>query len=70
MNRKHTSTINLTVDIQSAGGVPETVTAQSIAATVQRAVALALSEARAGAGSTVEARVSSAFIVRTEEVDA
>ena len=61
-----TSTVNLTLTIETGGGVPEGVTAQTLADVAQRAVAVFLSNERAGAGTRVTGKVSSAFIVRTE----
>ena len=63
--RTRTSTVNLTLTIQTAGGVPHDLTAQALADAAAVAVRIALADDGAGA-PVVTGKVSSAFIVRTE----
>lgn len=64
MNQTHRSTVNLTLDLDTAGGVPDGISAQVIAEQAASAVRQALAQVNVHA--TVQGRVSSAFIVRVD----
>lgn len=62
-----TSTVNLTLTIETEGGVPDDMTAHVAAA--QAAYAIQTSLAQIGCRAEVVAKVSSAFIVRGERTE-
>lgn len=65
MNR--TSTVNLTLTIETPGGIPDDLSAQVIAEQAADRIRTSLAQCRVTA--TVTGKVSSAFIVRTETTE-